>query len=219
MRNVLNAPKFIFIFCIRAALRLRICRYRRIPEGRNRLKAWAPIRRPDQRDFRDLVETHQSRVYSIALRILGDGGLAEEVAQDVFLALYRDLGEMESDAHLLAWLRRVAVHRALDAHRRRASRIDFSAEEFHEELTLVPAVRDHVDPSFADGSIDTLVGELPAMQKAVVLLRYQEDMLPAEIATALSMPLATVKSHLQRALKLLRTKTERHTKEAAHGGA
>ena len=176
------------------------------------MKAWPPIRPPYQPDFRELVEAHQSRVYSIAFRILNDRGLAEEVAQDVFLALYRDLDRIASDSHLLAWLRRVAVHRALDAHRRRAGRIDFAAEEFHEELTLVST------GAGENGTIDHLIASLPAMQKTVLLLRYQEDMLPAEIAAVLSMPLATVKSHLQRALKLLRTTTERPIKEVAHGG-
>ncbi len=181
----------------------------------------ASMRRPSERDFRDIVEAHQSRVYSIAFRILGDRGLAEEVAQDVFLALYRDLGTIESDAHVLAWLRRVAVHRALDAHRRRASRLDFAAEEFHEELTRIPTGAGNrfssANRSFTAGHIEQLVTSLPAMQKAVILLRYQEDMLPAEIAAALSMPVATVKSHLQRALKLLRSKTERQMKEVANG--
>lgn len=178
------------------------------------MEAWAQIRRPCQRDFRELVEAHQSRVYSIACRILGDSGLAEEVAQDVFLALYRDLDRMESDAHLLAWLRRVVVHRALDAYRKRACRIDFFADEFHEEVTAAPAEQDHADASFGSGTIDHLVAGLPAVQKAILLLRYQEDMLPAEIATTLSMPVATVKSHLQRALKLLRAQA---AKEVARG--
>ena len=184
------------------------------------MKAWTPIRSSNQRDFRELVETNQSRVYSIAYRILGDTGLAEEVAQDAFLALYRDLGKMESDAHLLAWLRRVTVNRALDAHRRRASRVDFGAEEFQEEHTRVPNGMGHSSSGgqlFTDQRMEALVASLPAIPRAIVLLRYEENMSPAEIAAALSMPVATVKSHLQRALKMLRTKAERQRKEVAHG--
>ena len=96
----------------------------------------ASIASPD-REFRDLVEAHQSRVYSIAFRILGDRGAAEEVAQDVFLALYRHLDNLKSEEHLLAWLRRVTVHRATDAYRRRACRADFAADEFCEERTIL----------------------------------------------------------------------------------
>lgn len=172
--------------------------------------------------FRDLVEAHQSRVYSIAFRILGDQGTAEEVAQDVFLALYRHLGRIQSDDHLLAWLRRVTVHRATDAYRRRASRADFATDEFCEERTVLHSYR------FADSHLDTesaltatpieqMVATLPPSQRAVLLLRYQEDMLPTEISALLSMPLGTVKSHLQRALKLLRSKAQQSRKEVLHG--
>ncbi|MHB1935305.1 MAG: RNA polymerase sigma factor [Acidobacteriaceae bacterium] len=171
--------------------------------------------------FRDVVETHQSRVYSIAFRILGDRGTAEEVAQDVFLALYRNLDRLQSQEHLLAWLRRVTVHRATDAYRRRTSRVDFAADEFCEERALLNGNRSAVSQasfeSAAATSIEQMVATLPPAQRAVLLLRYQEDLLPTEISALLSMPLGTVKSHLQRALKLLRTKASRQGKEVIHG--
>ncbi len=183
--------------------------------------SFALFRRPSECEFRELVETHQSRVYSIAFRILGDSGIAEEVAQDVFLALYRDLHRMESSEHVLAWLRRVTVHRALDARRRRSSRVDFDAEPFDDQRTRVSngfvADFPSAAPPIGQARVEQLVASLPGIQRAVILLRYQEDMLPPEIAIALSMPLATVKSHLQRALKLLRTKAERQVKEVTHG--
>lgn len=96
-------------------------------------QAAATARSTTAEDFRTLVETHQSRVYSIAVRILQDPGAAEEVAQDVFLALYRNLDAIQCEAHLVNWLRRVTVQRATDACRRRAVRLDFGAEEFLED--------------------------------------------------------------------------------------
>ena len=168
------------------------------------------------------MELHQSRVYSIAFRILGDRGTAEEVAQDVFLALYRHLDRLESEDHLLAWLRRVTVHRATDAYRRRACRADFAADEFCEERTVIRSngsANSNLTLEWAAATtrIEQMVATLPPAQRAVLLLRYQEDMLPAEISALLSMPLGTVKSHLQRALKLLRSKAERQRKEVIHG--
>jgi RNA polymerase sigma-70 factor (ECF subfamily) len=56
---------------------------------------------------------HQSMVFSIALRILGDRFLAEETAQDVFLELYAKLGELDGDTHVVHWLRRATVHRSI----------------------------------------------------------------------------------------------------------
>jgi RNA polymerase sigma-70 factor (ECF subfamily) len=171
--------------------------------------------------FRDLVELHQSRVYSIAFRILGDCGTAEEVAQDVFLALYRNMDRLQSQEHLLAWLRRVTVHRATDACRRRASRAEFAADEFREERALLDGTgASHSNLPFESActtTIEQMVATLPPAQRAVLLLRYQEDLMPTEISALLSMPLGTVKSHLQRALKLLRTKASRQRKEVIHG--
>lgn len=166
-------------------------------------------------EFRDLVEAHQSRVYSIAYRILGDSGIAEEVAQDVFLELHRNLDRLESAEHVVAWLRRVAVHRATDALRRRAGRAEFAAQEFREEGWLAAANPSNESPLSA--RVEQLVATLPPAQRSVVLLRYQEDLLPDEIAATLAMPVATVKSHLQRALQLLRAKAHCTLKEYRRG--
>lgn len=189
--------------------------------------AAATARSTTAEDFRTLVETHQSRVYSIAVRILQDPGAAEEVAQDVFLALYRNLDAIQCEAHLMNWLRRVTVQRATDACRRRAVRLDFGAEEFLEDggsaaQAVAQGTRfsapdgDPLHRTGVDSSLEHLVGMLPSAQRSVVVLRYQEDMTPMEIAEALAMPLGTVKSNLQRSLKLLRTKLQRQRKEAAH---
>src|SRR4051794_32602356 len=71
-----------------------------------------------QPDFEQLVDQHQSMVYSLALRMTGDRTLAEEVAQDVFLELDRKLDRIESPDHARFWLRRVTMSRATDAMRR-----------------------------------------------------------------------------------------------------
>src|SRR5579864_8738897 len=75
-----------------------------------------------QPDFEQLVDEHQSMVFSLALRMTGDRGLAEEIAQDVFLELDRSLRKIVEPAHAVAWLRRVTMSRAADALRRRRVR-------------------------------------------------------------------------------------------------
>ena len=165
-------------------------------------------------EFREIVEAHQSRVYSIAYRVLGDRGTAEEVAQDVFLELYRAFDAIASDEHLAAWLRRVTVHRATDALRRRPRTLH-GAAEFEDWMAETPKG----DGPFPLASeIERLVLALPPAQRAVVLLRYKEDLPPGEIAETLAMPLATVKSHLQRALKAMRARAEDTLKEYTRHG-
>jgi RNA polymerase sigma-70 factor, ECF subfamily len=164
--------------------------------------------------FRAIVERHQARVFSIAFRILGEAGVAEEVAQDVFLELYRTLPRLESEEHAMAWLRRVACHRATDALRRRAARKDTAAEEYQDGMGLRTTVRDFVPLM---NRVEQLLLTLPPAQRTVMLLRYQEDLEPEDIAIELKMPLATVRSHLQRAVQLLRAKAERTLKEFSRG--
>jgi RNA polymerase sigma-70 factor (ECF subfamily) len=164
--------------------------------------------------FRAIVERHQARVFSIAFRIVGESGAAEEVAQDVFLELHRILPKMESEDHVAAWLRKVACHRATDALRRRAARGDAAAEEYQDGMALRPVVRDFLPLM---NRVEQLLLTLPPAQRSVMLLRYQEDLEPEDIAIELGMPQATVRSHLQRALKLLRAKAERTLKEYSRG--
>jgi len=74
------------------------------------------------------------------------------------------------------------------------------------------------EPSSPLGSrLEGLLATLPEPQRAALVLRYQEDLTPDEIAATLDAPVATVKSHLQRGLKLLRAKAASHLKEYVRG--
>lgn len=167
----------------------------------------------DPEDFRKLIEMHQHMVFSIALRITRDRGAAEEVAQDVFLELYRSAEKMQGPDHTRFWLRRVAVHRATDAIRRYARQPEAGAEAWMEEQhgSASPA-----RAALNDGvlhALETMVGSLPEAMRNAVVLRYGEDLTPEEIGQTLGQPIATVKSNLQRGLKLLRQKAAVTMKE------
>lgn len=166
-----------------------------------------------QPDFEQLVDEHQAMVFSLALRMTGDRGLAEEIAQDVFLELDRHLRKLESADHARFWLRRVTMNRSSDALRRRKVR----------GMDLWVEINDHHGLADEDRSsplgtrVESLLSTLPEGQRAALILRYQEDMLPEEIASALDAPVATVKSQLQRGLKLLRAKASSHLREYIRG--
>jgi RNA polymerase sigma-70 factor (ECF subfamily) len=169
---------------------------------------------PDwQPDFEELVDRHQSMVFSLALRMTGDRGLAEEIAQDVFLEMNRHLTRLESANHARFWLRRVAMSRSADALRRRKVRGMDLWVEIEEQHGM--RVEDGASP--LGSRLEGLLATLPEPQRAALILRYQEDLTPDEIAATLDAPLATVKSHLQRGLKLLRAKAASHLKEYVRG--
>jgi RNA polymerase sigma-70 factor (ECF subfamily) len=155
-------------------------------------------------DFAQLVREHQSMVYSCAWHCLRDRALAEEVAQDVFLELHRNLGAIESPEHARHWLRRVAVHRSIDQARRRRFQPRLSIEEAPE-----PAAPGSPADPMLSATLRRIVATLPEKARMAVILRYQEDLDPAEIADVMELPVRTVKSHLHRALALLRGKLSR----------
>jgi RNA polymerase sigma-70 factor (ECF subfamily) len=161
----------------------------------------------NRQDFESLVREHQSMVFSLSYHFLGDAGLAEEVAQDVLLSLYRNLGSIQSAEHAAAWLRRVTVQRSIDEGRKRRRRPRAGLEDSAEPAA--PSADLERSDILRNAALWRMVSALPDIARMVVILRYQEDLSPAEIATALDRPLATVKSDLQRALALLREKSSR----------
>ena len=166
-----------------------------------------PKRAPSQAagmDFASLVRQHQAMVFSICWHVLRDRAVAEELAQDVFLSLHQHLDTLESPEHVLFWLRRVTSNRALDVLRRRQRRPMVSLDSAPEPV----AVSAPGDPMLGT-ALRKLVAALPEKARAIVVLRYQEDLDPAEIARVLGIPVGTVKSQLQRALALLREKMSR----------
>lgn len=150
-------------------------------------------------------------VYGIAYHLLHDGAAAEEVAQDVFLQLHRELPALQSPEHVLAWLRRVTCHRAIDRIRATTT----LREDDWDEAMVVELEAPETDP-LRDEQLRRLVAALPPKMRQVVVLRYQEDLGPEEIARLLDASPNTVKSLLQRALALLRSKAER-TLQAVKG--
>ncbi len=162
-------------------------------------------------EFRRLIEAHQRMVFSLALRLTGDYATAEEVAQDVFLELYRSGETLLNEDHVRFWLRRTAKHRAIDAIRRRSNRPESGAEEWIEEQ----------HPNYGGSGLgvgtaarlESLLRTLPDGLRAAIVLRYQEEMLPDEIAEVLGQSVASVKSQLHRGLTLLRRKAAITMKE------
>ena len=164
----------------------------------------------DKAAFAVIVRETQSLVFSLGYHFLRDAALAEEIAQDVFLKLYRDLGSIQSASHLLAWLRRSTLNRCIDQSRSRAYRNETPLDELIEP----PYISSTPDP-IASKLLRRQVAALSETHRAVVLLRYQEGLEPSEIADLLGLPLNTVKSRLRRALQILRMRLERKRRQTA----
>ncbi len=154
--------------------------------------------------FAEVLRANQSMVFSLAYHFLRDRAAAEEIAQDVFLRLYRKMDELESAKHVTFWLRKVTSHRCIDYVRKRRSQSTISLEDVAEPS--IPA--QHGDP-LLNRRLRQLIATLPEKPRIVMVLRYQEDLTPEEISEVLEIPVGTVKSHLQRSLGMLREKIDR----------
>jgi RNA polymerase sigma-70 factor, ECF subfamily len=175
-----------------------------VPEAIQFPAVFARAQAGDHDAFAELVGRHEAMVYSLIWNFFGDRSRAEEIAQDVFLQLYRNLGAIDSDAHVLFWLRQVTTRRCIDQVRR--SRFKIVSLDDAGDLASTPRAAD----PFLDRKLKSLVEGLPEVQRAVVTLRYQEDLDPSEICRIVGLPVNTVKSHLHRALQALRRKLEKH---------
>lgn len=136
-------------------------------------------------------------VYSLALRMLGSREESLDMAQEVFMQLHARMHTLESEAHLRAWLRRVATHRSIDQLRKRPLGMQI-------ELGEGPFADDACEDHWLKRRLQALLLTLAPDARAVMLLRYQEDLGPEEIAATLEMAVNTVKSHLKRSLEQLR---------------
>jgi RNA polymerase sigma-70 factor (ECF subfamily) len=159
----------------------------------------AKARMGDKAALTMLIREHQRSVYSLALRMLGTRDLAEDLTQDVFMQLNANMQSIESNKHLAFWLRKVTTHRAIDQLRRRAS-LEMAPLE---DAAALFSTAEGEDP-LLQRHLRTLLSTLSPPARAVLLLRYQEDLDPIDIARTLDMPLNTVKSHLKRSLEILR---------------
>ncbi len=158
----------------------------------------------DRQAFRKLVTTYQARVFSIALRLTGQRADAEDLTQDVFVQLHAALGQIADPGHLERWLLRTTYHRSIDRlrqHDRQGHKLPLES--------LASAPEGHAPESGADpmaaSRLYHLLLQLQPDARAVMVLRYQEDLDPVDIAKVLDMPIYTVKSHLRRSLQWLRT--------------
>lgn len=155
-------------------------------------------RTPSDADFSELVHSSWTSLYRTAYLIVGDHGLAEDLAQTALTRTYASWSKVRSLEAAPAYARTTLVNTAADWIRRRSWRRELPTETLKE-----PAPDREIDPSLRP----TVVGALAALaprQRAVVVLRFFEDLSVAETARVLHCSEGTVKSQTHDALAVLR---------------
>ena len=163
----------------------------------------------DQAAFQALVERHRSMVYRVAFQFAGNHYDAEDIAQEVFIKVYRSLDRFRQDAQLTSWLYRIAMNACIDHRRRqRASAVAPFGEEAEQRMLNTPEERPGPeDRAYAGELGQVLEGEvqrLPEGQRIVFVMRHHQGLKLNEIADALGLAEGTVKRQLHAAIHRLR---------------
>jgi RNA polymerase sigma-70 factor (ECF subfamily) len=161
----------------------------------------ARIRSGDQDAMTELYDRHSCLVYSVALRVLGDTGAAEDILQDVFLQLWRNPGAFNSARGKLApWLAVIARHKAIDHVRGRRETTDI--EDI--VLSVDAHLEDAADRERAATKIRAALAAMPAEQRKALEMAFFQGLTHTEIAQQTGDPLGTVKTRIRSGLIQLR---------------
>jgi RNA polymerase sigma-70 factor (ECF subfamily) len=157
----------------------------------------------DHNAFAQLVETYQSPVFNLCYRMLGDRCEAEDAAQEAFLRAYSRLSSYDPARPFKTWLFSIAAHYCIDRLRKR--RVTLLGLD-DEPIQYHPALREHAPGPLEmaergerrDG-VQAMLQELPAQDRAAIVMRYWYDLSYEEIAEATGVTVSSVKSRLHRA--------------------
>jgi RNA polymerase sigma-70 factor (ECF subfamily) len=159
--------------------------------------------------FTRLVEEHQTHVYNLCYRMLGDSESAEDAAQETFLRAYQNLHRYDRSRPFATWLLSIGAHYCIDLLRRRKLSV-FSMDEENDDGTVFEVA----DPASPDpeaesvkredrGRLHQLLRDLDDTDRAAVIMRYWYDYSEIEIAEALRLTVSAVKSRLHRSRRAL----------------
>jgi RNA polymerase sigma-70 factor, ECF subfamily len=148
-----------------------------------------------------LFDRYSKVVYAVALRVLRDTTLAEDVMQDVFLKLWKDTPRLDARSHhLLGWFGVLARNRAIDLLRRQHPSEVLEGVAMPSTVDVETEAESHILYDRARSIIVTL----PEAQQSVLQLAFFEGLSHSEIATRLQTPLGTIKTRIRQALLTVR---------------
>jgi RNA polymerase sigma-70 factor (ECF subfamily) len=161
----------------------------------------ARLREGDRAALGELVRRHQQRALEIAVRTLGDPGLAEDVAQEAFLRVWRSAGDYTPKALFTTWLYRIVVNLCLDARKKRRALLGDAPDRADARLAPAEAGLEHADKV---AIVRAALERLPERQRTAVVLHKHSGLTMREIAESTGWSESAVESLLVRAYASLR---------------
>lgn len=169
----------------------------------------------DESAFAELVELYQHRIFAFCSRMLGgDESEAEDLAQDVFLSVFRNAGEFREESSFTTWVYRIARNRTLNRIKyleRRGRSTRRSIDDLGDERLAGDdrSPHDELEGRQTSALIQAAIAELPEQQRAVLVLRDIDELAYEEITEITGLALGTVKSRIHRARTALARRLSR----------
>ncbi|MFH1552252.1 MAG: RNA polymerase sigma factor [Candidatus Omnitrophota bacterium] len=161
--------------------------------------------RGDIEAFEEIYRTASGYVYTVALKVAGSREDAEEVTQDVFLSIHKNLKSFQFRSSFKTWIYRITVNKAINAYRKRVKergkKMPFDDEIAVEEIK--PPGVSSLDKEHQKKLVSVMLESLPLDQRACVVLKEIEGLKYKEIARVLQININTVRSRLKRAREKL----------------
>lgn len=184
----------------------------------NELELIQQLRAGDEQAFKSLVTNYQDLVYNTALGVVQNSEDAEDVAQEVFIQVYRSIDQFKGDARLSTWIYRITTTKALDhiRSRKRKKRFAFITSLFgpNDELVHEPVDFQHpgvaLDRKEQAALLFQMIAQLPENQKVAFTLHKTEELSYQEIADVMQLSVSAVESLLFRARQNLRKLLEKY---------
>lgn len=157
-------------------------------------------------EFADLVERYQAMVFRTLARLTGEREGLEDLAQEVFLRLFRALPHFQGRARLSTFLYRIIVNVVNDEWSRRqvARRMDPIDEETQVLVDSNPGPDELLEQSLFRDALEESLEQMKLRDRAILILYYQEGRSYGEITEILDLPMGTVKARLHRARERLK---------------
>lgn len=165
----------------------------------------------NQRAFEAVIDKYQGVVYNMAFRMVNDRDDAQDIAQTVFVKVYRNLSRYDPKYKFFSWLYRIAMNETVNFLKRR--RPGEPVEHLH--LSVETGPETVYDRSEQHDTLQQAIGELKPDYRIVIILKHLQEFSYLEISELLNIPEKTVKSRLFTARQLLR---ERLLEKGVHFG-
>jgi RNA polymerase sigma-70 factor (ECF subfamily) len=168
----------------------------------------------DEAAFAELVRRHQRSVERLAARMLPDARDREEICQDVFLRVFRKIGDFRGDSRLSSWINSIAYRACLNRLEGRDAPVpgsqvgpDPGSGSFPDGIASDNrSPEDEMERSERRRVVEATLAELRPEYRAALTMYHLEGMTVTEVSEAMDLPAGTVKSHLYRARRELRVR-------------